>query len=73
MPEYKSQGIGKILIHEAIKQLISNKLIPFIVTTLEANLPARKFYEKLGFKDIDHIMTEVGDKLYPEIVYLYEK
>lgn len=73
LPEYKSQGIGKILSAEAIKQLRFNSLAPFIVTTLEVNLPARKFYEKLGFKEIDQIMTEVGDKFYKEIVYLYER
>lgn len=61
LPEYKSQGIGKILSQETMKQLYLNNLAPFIVTTLEVNFPARKFYEKLGFKEIDHIMTEVGD------------
>ncbi len=72
LPEYKGYGIGKILSQEAIKQLGLNNLAPFIVTTLEVNFPARKFYEKLGFKEVDHIMTEVDDTLYKEVVYSYE-
>lgn len=71
LPEYKGYGIGKTLSLKAIEHLQEINLAPFIVTTLEVNFPARKFYEKLGFKEIDHIMTEVGDKLYKEIVYLY--
>lgn len=72
LPEYKGYGIGKTLSLKAMEHLESTKLSPFIVTTLEVNTPARKFYEKLGFKEINHIMTEVGDKLYKETVYLYE-
>lgn len=73
LPEYKGSGIGKSLILDAMKYLENCNLSPFFVTTLEVNLPARKFYEKLGFKAIDKIMTEVGDKLYPETVYLFDK
>lgn len=73
LPEFKGSGIGKLLSLKVIEHLNSINLAPFIVTTLEVNLPARKFYEKLGFKEISHIMTEVGDKIYKETVYLYEK
>ena len=73
LPEYKSQGIGKSMMLDAMKQLKKHNLSPFIVTTLELNLPARKFYEKLGFKGIDQIMTKVEDKLYPETVYLFDR
>jgi ribosomal protein S18 acetylase RimI-like enzyme len=73
LPEYKGFGIGKFLSLKAMEHLSSVNLAPFIVTTLEVNTPAHKFYEKLGFKEISHIMTEVGDKLYKETVYLYEK
>lgn len=72
LPEYKGYGIGKALILKAMEHLTSGNLSPFIVTTLEVNTPARKFYEKLGFKENGHIMTEVGGKLYKETVYLYE-
>lgn len=73
LPEYKGLGTGKLLSLKAMEHLNSTNLAPFIVTTLEINIPARKFYEKLGFKEINHIMTEVGNKLYKETVYLYEK
>jgi ribosomal protein S18 acetylase RimI-like enzyme len=73
LPEYKGLGIGKFLSLKAMEHLNAVNLSPFIVTTLEVNFLARKFYEKLGFKEISHIMTEVGNKLYKEIVYLYEK
>lgn len=73
LPEYKGYGIGKALSLKAIEHLKQVNLAPFIVTTLEVNLPARKFYEKLGFKVTSQIMTEVGDKVYPETVYLYGK
>mgnify|MGYP001559127747 FL=1 len=73
LPEYKGHGIGKTLSLKAMRHLQEVNLTPFIVTTLEVNFPARKFYEKLGFEVTGQIITEVGDKLYPETVYLYGK
>lgn len=71
LPEFKGRGFGKKLIKHAIDWLEKRKMTPFIVTTLEKNINAQKFYEKLGFKAIGKILTEVGDNVYPEIVFKY--
>lgn len=72
LPNLKNMGIGKLLMHKSMEILEEQLLSPYIVTTLEANIPAQKFYEKLGFIAIDQIMTLVGEIEYPEIVFLKE-
>ena len=68
-PDLKGMGIGKKLIEAAELILHEKELTPYIVTTLEENIPAQKFYEKLGFTEAGKIITQVWDEAYPEIVY----
>ena len=71
LQEYRSFGVGELLIKYAIDYFRKNSFIPFIVVTLEANKKACKFYEKMGFYKISSIMSEISDELYPEVIYLF--
>ena len=42
-----------------------------IIWCLKDNNASRKFYTKMGGKIIGERFTEIGDKLYPEVCFLY--
>ncbi len=70
--EYKRQGIGKALWTAATDYLKQQQLVPYIVWGLKDNLPARKFYEKMGGQLIHSKELEIGSKLYAEVCYGFE-
>lgn len=72
LPEHQNCGAGKQLMHHAMQKLQQKSLSPYIVITLENNLPAQKFYESIGFYFIDKIITPIGTSNYIENVYTRE-
>lgn len=46
-PDYRRQGIATKMLKKAFSQYTDK---PFVLKVLEENVPAIKFYEKLGFK-----------------------
>jgi ribosomal protein S18 acetylase RimI-like enzyme len=72
LPEYQGHGAGKLLMQEAMCQLKQKSLTPYIVVTLETNLPAQKFYQSIGFKFIGNVFTCIGEKKYKENVYIID-
>jgi ribosomal protein S18 acetylase RimI-like enzyme len=70
LPEYQGYGVGKLLMREAIRQLQQKNMIPYIVITLENNIPAQKFYESIGFHFTDKVLSCIGESDYIENVYV---
>ncbi len=63
-PEYWRQGVGTTLVHEAERILQSRGYQDVVLWVLEANMDARRFYEKMGFR-LDGVfkMVELGKPL----------
>ena len=70
LPEYQRCGAGTLLMSQAIEQLQQKNLSPYIVITLENNIPAQKFYESIGFNFSDKILAHIGESDYTENVYV---
>ncbi len=63
-PEYWRQGIGTMLVHEAEHILQARGYHDVVLWVLEANMEARGFYEKMGFRlDGMFKMVELGQPL----------
>lgn len=69
LPEFKSFKIGERIVQAAIDSLKTKGYDSFVVTTIEKNLSARKFYEKFGFTACGSVNTKIGNNYYPEIIY----
>lgn len=67
---YQGMGVGKLLLKQAVHHLEQESLVPYIISTLEENHSAQQLYLKMGFYFNDKIMTRVGDRDYPENVYI---
>ena len=50
LPTHWRQGLGQQLFNEAIKWLNAQNLPESVIWVLEGNWPARRFYEKQGFR-----------------------
>ncbi len=51
-PERRGQGIGEKLVREAIRMGESLKLEYITLEVRESNIPARRLYEKCGFREM---------------------
>lgn len=61
-PEYRGQGIGKLLTWECIRKAKIQQRVQMIIHTTMAMQSAWKMYEKIGFKrseDLDFIQGEL--------------
>ncbi len=68
-PTVKKQGYGKILMDASFELLRSFGCKSACVRTLEDNIPARRFYEKLGGQIVEKELKNFGGKELVEIVY----
>ena len=48
--KHKSNGYGKIQLHEAVNRITQNDVRRIIVTTNDDLIPAQRMYESVGFK-----------------------
>jgi ribosomal protein S18 acetylase RimI-like enzyme len=55
-PAYRRQGVGTALIQEAMKCLKEQGARVLTVVTLETDEPVRRIYERLGFKELTHLV-----------------
>ena len=61
-PDFWRQGLGKRLCKKAFSELEEMGFSEVTVWVLKENELARKFYEKMGFKDTGDIKTDEYDK-----------
>ncbi len=71
LDEFKGLGIGKMLWDKALEHLKHKNLIPFDIVMLEANLTARRFYERQHCKFATHLVGKIGNKEYTEVKYTF--
>lgn len=70
--EYQRMGIGKALIKEVIEKLKMLNKKSMIIWCLKKNRNARKFYEKIGGKQIQETKYfEIEGRKYEEVGYKY--
>jgi len=68
-PTYRRQGIGRLMLEEALK----SKASKFILEVRESNSPARSLYESFGFKEAYRRKKYYNDNNEDAIVMYYEK
>jgi mycothiol synthase len=56
-PDFQRQGLGKMIMREALYRLRENGMRRAIVSTAEDNAPAIKLYEAAGFRIVNRLMT----------------
>jgi len=69
---YKGMGVGYQLFSAATSFLAAKGLCPYIAQALEANKPARAFYERQGGTVCGTSSYTVDNKTYPEVCYQFE-
>ncbi len=62
LPEYRSRGIGKVLLEKAIQHGLNQGLKKMMLDTTARNIQAVRFFRSAGFKEI----RREGEKLYFE-------
>jgi GNAT superfamily N-acetyltransferase len=71
-PEMRGQGIGLRLMRElAAKQPRSNETRAYL-WLVDGNLPAHRFYARLGGRDADHREKQFGDALVGELRIVWD-
>lgn len=69
---YRRNGIGKVLLQNAMFQFKNDGKKSMIIWCLTDNIESRKFYEKMGGKKYMYGSHRWGDKDYDIIAYLYD-
>ena len=68
----RGNGVGRLLVKEAMKILKEKGYKEIVIWCLKENIQARGFYEKIGGKLYKERYIEIGQKEYKEISYIYE-
>jgi ribosomal protein S18 acetylase RimI-like enzyme len=71
LPGRQRQGIGRLLMVEAGKELITLGFTRLQIVVLTANLPARRFYEAMGGQEIGQRTIDEDGYLLPGTVYAW--
>lgn len=58
LPDYQRRGLGKSLMNMLIEQLRSQQVKGLMLSVGNENIGAQRFYEKMGFSEIDRRPTE---------------
>ncbi len=69
LPDRHGQGIGRLLLQEAARQLLSWGYARLEISVLSNNLAARGFYEAMGGVEIDRRTVDEEGHLLPATVY----
>jgi GNAT superfamily N-acetyltransferase len=73
LPEWTGHGVGRALLAYALGELRRRGLAPVLLWVLAANRPARRFYERAGFRpDGATHDFEVGGATLPEVRYRHD-
>jgi len=59
LPAYQRQGIGRQLTISEVERLVEQEMHSLLIRVLQANAPARRFYEALG----GHLVPEVEEQI----------
>lgn len=71
LPKCTGQGYGKPLLQAALEQCRNQGLSDVCLWVLEGNQPARRFYERMGFRPSGRTKTEaIGGQQLPLTEYL---
>jgi GNAT superfamily N-acetyltransferase len=71
LPDRQGQGIGRMLLMEAGKELATLGFTTLHIGVLTANLPARGFYEAMGGYEIGQRTFDEEGYLLPETIYAW--
>ena len=71
LPDRQGQGIGRLLLMEASKELATLGFTTLHIGVLTANLPARGFYDAMGGHEIGQRTFDEEGYLLPETVYAW--
>lgn len=69
-PSYAKKGIGKTMVFDTLRKLVPN-LQEIVLQTRSVNTIGRKFYEKLGFKEVSTKHQHEGINLDLYVTYKY--
>lgn len=70
LPAYMGKGLGKLLMERTVSELRELGYRNIFLWVLEENIRARTFYERLGFRQTDDILTDsIGGRTLHEIRY----
>ena len=68
----RGNGVGRLLVKEAMKILKEKGYKEIVIWCLKENIQARGFYEKIGGKLYKERYIEIGQKVYKEVSYIYK-
>ncbi len=71
-PEWKHHGIGTALFSAVKQEFQAQHKTRMIIWCLQKNLSAHQFYTKMGGKKQGKKQSQIGDKTYPEVCFIYE-
>ena len=70
-PENRGKGIGERLLHEFVEECHERGTVKLFLEVRSKNVPARRLYEKTGFKEISVRKGYYGDD--DAVIYSLEK
>ena len=71
LPEYQSQGVGKVLFRAMMDWLAEKGHQGMILYVLRDNAPSRRFYEAMGGRAVREQLVEIGGQMLAEVGYGY--
>ena len=69
LPSYQRRGLGRALVRAVVDQLVATGTRSMLLWVLEANAPARRFYEGLGGAVVREQPIEIGGVTFMEVAY----
>ena len=69
LPSHQRHGCGRALMRAATRGLADVRLPSMLLWVLEANAPARAFYEALGGSVVRHQPIEIGGATLTDVAY----
>jgi ribosomal protein S18 acetylase RimI-like enzyme len=72
LEEHRRRGAGRALVEAVCRRFIECGILSMIIWVLEANEPARAFYERLGGRLVDRQIVTIGRQELPEVAYGWE-
>lgn len=70
-PEKRGKGTGERLLREFVEKCRNNGAVKLFLEVRSRNVPARRLYEKIGFKEISVRRGYYGDD--DAVIYVLEK
>lgn len=64
LPEHHGSGGAAMLIDSAIRLAKSQNIKDIVLSVFSGNARAKKFYEKIGFKFIEHVDFQMGKEVH---------